>query len=186
MCVDRLMVVRVMIIVPWLLLLTGCSHSSGLSQSTVDSDTAQSVYMPSNSAFKLADSLLLKNAKATVSDCNVDAIDGKPVDSIMLSRASGIDISGWAGDSAIKSVPKTVQLMLDSVNGKQDFVLEAKTGAIRADVARAQHVSAFISSGWSVHADLSAVTLGQYQTILIYRIDDRLLQCNPHHLVTIR
>lgn len=174
------------------LLISGCGDSHPLSQSQPAASASASspanattAYVPASGAFAPDSSALPGSAAHVVDDCNVDSIDGKPIDGASLARTSRAAFAGWAADSATGAVPKRVQLVLKGV-GSGDFAVEVATGEQRPDVAQVRKNPAFAASGWSVQADLSAVAPGKYETVLTYRIDGKPVTCNPHHTVTIR
>lgn len=173
-------------------LLSGCGDSHpqaqpGASASTINATSATATaYVPAARAFAPESSALPENGARVVDDCNVDSVDGKPINGASLARASTAEIAGWAADSATGTVPKRVRLVLLGVQGGGDFTMEIATGEARPDVAQAQKIPAFAASGWSVHADLSAVAPGKYDTVLRYRINGKPVTCDPHHIVTIR
>ena len=150
------------------------------------SSTAAAVYAPASGAFAPESSALPGNGARVVDDCNVDSVDGKPVDGASLARESSAEFAGWAADSATGTVPKHVRLVLRGTRGSGDFAMEIATGEARPDVAQARKTPAFAASGWAVQADLSAVAPGKYDTALLYRINGKPVTCDPHHAVTIR
>lgn len=177
------------------LLLGGCGDSHPLPQaqpaasapaSTAANATSAAAAAPAVGAFAPEFSALPGNAARVVGDCNVDSVDGKPIDGALLARASSAAFAGWAADSATGAVPKRVRLVLEGARGSGDFAVEIATGETRVDVAQARKVPAFAASGWLVQANLSAVTPGRYGTVLLYRIDGKPVKCDPHHAVTIR
>ncbi|HVU80796.1 MAG TPA: hypothetical protein VHD89_02190 [Rhodanobacteraceae bacterium] len=179
------------------LLLSACGNADhpSLSQQSIPapastpanaSSATAAVYAPASGAFAPESSAPPGNGARVVDDCNVDSVDGKPIDGASLARASTAEIAGWAADSATGTVPKRVRLVLLGVQGGGDFTMEIATGEARPDVAQAQKIPAFAASGWSVHADLSAVAPGKYDTVLRYRINGKPVTCDPHHIVTIR
>lgn len=179
------------------LLLSACGNADhpSLSQQSMPapastpanaSSAAAAVYAPASGAFAPESSALPGNGVRIVDDCNVDSVDGKPINGASLARTSTAEFAGWAADSATGTVPKRVRLVLLGVQGGGDFTMEIATGEARPDVAQAQKIPAFAASGWSVHADLSAVAPGKYDTVLRYRINGKPVTCDPHHIVTIR
>lgn len=121
----------------------------------------------------------------SVGDCNVDAVDDRPVSGASVQRGATATFTGWAADSATRTHPDTVQLVLRSTEGRGDFAVEAATGAMRSDVVAARHVPEFATSGWAVQANLSAVPPGRYQAVLVYEVAGQLLSCDPHHDFTV-
>lgn len=179
------------------LLLSACGNADhpSLSQQSMPapastpanaSSAAAAVYAPASGAFAPESSALPGNGVRIVDDCNVDSVDGKPINGASLARTSTAEFAGWAADSATGTVPKRVRLVLLGLQGGGDFTMEIATGEARPDVAQAQKIPAFAASGWSVHADLSAIAPGKYDTVLLYRIHGRPVTCDPHHIVTIR
>lgn len=156
----------------------------GLTQTHATS--AAPAYVSAAGAFAPAATAMAGNAARVVDDCNVDSIDGKPIEGVSLARTSGAVFAGWAADSATSAVPNQVRLVLKNIHGGQDFAVEIATGEARPDVAQVRKVPAFATSGWSVDANLSAVAPGRYDTVLHYRIGGKPVTCDPHHAVTIR
>lgn len=189
--------------VSWMLLLAGCGDSHPLPQSqpaasvpapasTINATPVNAaprnapVYAPATGAFAAESSALPGNTARVVDDCNIDSVDGKPIDGVSLARTSSAAFAGWAADSATGVVPKRVQLVLRSERGSGGFTMEIATGETRPDVAQARKNPAFAASGWSVQANLSAVAPGRYDTVLRYRINGKPVVCDPHHAVTIQ
>lgn len=120
---------------------------------------------PATGTFAVIPAEQLQHVTRTTANCNLDAVDGKPAGSNPVERAADATFSGWAGDAENKTVPARLELVL---TGNQDFALETPTGMPRPDVATVQKIAAFVTSGYSVKANLSAVPAGDYGVTLLY------------------
>lgn len=181
------------------LLLSGCGDSHPLPQSPPAESApaagsasagavsgAAAAYVPATGAFAPETSALAQSGTRAVDDCNVDSIDGKPVDGVSLMHGSTAKFAGWAADSATGVVPKHVRVVLRGERGSGSFSIEVATGETRTDVAQAHNMPALATAGWAVQANLSAVAPGRYGVVLVYRIDSKPVMCDPRHVVTIR
>ena len=136
---------------------------------------------PAQGAFATLSAQVASAAARNGPDCNLDAIDGKPPG--LIARTSRPLFLGWAADSATKSVPPSVMLVL---KGAQDFAVQAPTGYPRNDVAQATKQPAFARSGFSVQADLAAVTPGQYSVTILEPVGGQTIACSPGKQITVQ
>lgn len=167
------------IILPGVLVLVfaGCGDSTPLPADAASTSN----YTPSTGTFAAIPASSSGKA-STVNTCNLDAVNDKPAGSDSLPHASTATFSGWAaGDS--DHVPAGVQLVL---KGTQDYAVNAATGMPRPDVASANKQPGWAGAGYSVKADLSAVTPGSYTPVLEFSVDGKPVQCVIQHKLTIR
>lgn len=161
------------------LALAGCGDSTPLPAA---GSAATARYTPSTGAFAAIPASSSGNA-LTVSTCNLDAINDKPVGSESLAHASTATFSGWAAGAQTDSVPADVQLVL---KGTRDYAVNAATGMPRPDVAKANSRSGWAAAGYSVQADLSAVAPGTYAPVLEFSVKGKPMLCATQHKLTIQ
>lgn len=153
-------------------------HSAGSASAQVAAPLA-----PLRGAFVEMPSRRLQQAMRTTTNCNLDAVDDKPAGVMPVPRAGSATFAGWAGDDKTGTVPDKLDLVL---TGQQDYAVETDTGVPRPDVAKAQNVPAFATSGYAVQADLSAVAAGKYGVTLLYSADGQVLRCTTHVELSVR
>jgi hypothetical protein len=168
------------IILPCVLapLLAGCGDSTPLPADAASTSN----YRPSTGTFAAIPASSSGKA-STVNTCNLDAVNDKPAGSEPLSHASTATFSGWAASGNSDHVPANVQLVL---RGARDYAVNAATGMPRPDVASANSQPGWAGAGYSVKADLSAVTPGSYTPVLEFSVDGKPVQCVTQHKLTIR
>lgn len=115
-------------------------------------------------------------------NCNLDAVNGSGDMARPLSRGTAAVLSGWFADRKSGSVPPNIQLIL---RGAKIFTINAPTGYSRPDVANAQHIPAFSTSGFVVKADLQAVDLGSYGVEVLGKIGAKTLICHTNRTLNI-
>lgn len=161
-----------------MLVLAGCGDSTPLpAESAPTSD-----YTPSTGAFAAEPASSFGNALA-VNTCNLDAVNDKPTGSEPLPHASTATFSGWVASAQANSVPAGAQLVLQ---GPHDYVVNAATGMPRPDVAKVNNRPAWVTAGYSVKADLSAVIPGTYTPVLEFSMDGKSMLCVTQHKLTIQ
>lgn len=129
---------------------------------------------PAAGAFAEIDAAMLQRPARATANCNLDAVDGKQAGSAPVPHAGSAVFSGWAGDTVTGTVPKDVQLVLV---GARDYAVTTPTGQPRGDVAAAQQLAAFATSGYVVKANLAAVPPGDYGVTLLYSVAGQALRC---------
>jgi hypothetical protein len=165
-----------------MLMLAGCGDSVPLppGASNDAGGSLKATYTPSIGAFT-AFTAASSQPTAVVTTCSLDAVNDQPAGSAPVSHASTATFTGWVADSGSGAVPSKVQLVL---RGVQSYVVTAATGMSRPDVAKADGRPAWVSSGYSVKADLSAVPSGTYKPVLQFDVKGKYLQCpSPHPVV---
>lgn len=164
--------------------LASCGDSTPLPASNGHSgeEVAAGTYAPSSAAFVVA-AKLSSGGVTKVQTCNLDAVDDKPAGSEALRHDSAATFAGWAAGPQPDTIPASVKLVL---TGAQDYVVDAATGMPRPDVVNANGHSAWVTSGYSVKADLSAVAPGQYTPVLRFSAGGKQMQCATQHTLTVQ
>lgn len=171
------------------LLLAGCgdSHpiaapsSAGVAAAPVG--PAAAAYVPTAGVFTVAAGDVLSQPSEPSGKCNLDAVDGAPVDKKPLPHGGSALFAGWAGANDGAAVPAAVTIVL---HGAQDFAVQATTGAPRPDVAAANHMPALANSGYAVKASLAAVAAGSYKVELRFKAGGKSWRCESTYAVTVR
>lgn len=161
------------------LLLTGCGSSS---TDVSNGDAVANDYTPSAGAFAAVPAPA-SDGVAAVNTCNLDAVNGKPAGSAPLPHGSTATFTGWVADTASGKVPPGVQLVLQ---GAKSYAVNAATGLPRPDVVAATRLRSGVNPGYSVRADLSAVTPGTYTPVLEFSVGGKHFDCSTAHALTIQ
>ena len=111
----------------------------------------------------------------TTGDCNVDKIDGQTAQGMAVDHLGGATFTGWAGDHLTHTVPPGVEVVLVGAAG--DYWASGDSGRARPDVAAAQSVAAYATSGFDVGASMYRVPIGAYGVSLVYRIGGEWVKC---------
>lgn len=160
------------------LFFTGCGDSTPLPAGTAPT----SAYTPSTGAFAVIQNLPSKGV-TTINSCNLDAVNDKPAGSEPMRHDSAATFAGWGAGSQPDAVPANLQLVLV---GAKDYVVNAATGMLRPDVAKANSHPAWNTSGYSVKADLSAVAPGDYTPVLRFSVGGKQMRCPTRHRLTVQ
>lgn len=165
--------------------LAACGNSTPLpspASSAEGAAPAAGAYTPSAGAFAEVPASALQGATATNS-CNLDAVNGQPVGSAPLARASTAQFAGWAADAEDKAVPARVRLVLRGAH--TDYAVDVATDMARPDVAKANDLPALATSGYAVNATLSAVAPGTYTPVVAFNIGGKHLVCVTQAKLTV-
>lgn len=164
------------------LALAGCGNSASGGADASAVAAAAAGYTPSAGAFAAVPAPA-SDGVAAVDTCNLDAVNDKPAGSVPLPHDSTATFTGWVADAASGKVPPGVQLVLQ---GAKSYAVNAATGLPRPDVVAATRLPSSVNPGYSVHADLSAVTPGTYTPVLEFSVGGKHFECSTTHVLTIQ
>lgn len=155
------------------LLLTGCGRPATTASDWIDQQASRGA-IPPPVLFSPVPEVALDGARDT-GDCNVDKINGQIAQGMAVDHLGGAVFTGWAGDHLTHAVPVVVEVVLAGASG--DYWASGNSGSSRPDVAAAQKVPAYATSGFDVDASMSRVPIGGYGIFLAYRIGTRWVEC---------
>jgi len=155
------------------LLLTGCGRPATTAADWINQQAARSA-IPSPAPFSPVPAMTLDGARST-SDCNVDKINGQTAQGMAVDHLGGAMFTGWAGDHLTHTVPTGVEVVLTGATG--DYWASGDSGRARPDVAAAQKVAAYATSGFDVGASMYRVPIGAYGVSLAYRVGGEWVKC---------
>lgn len=163
------------------LLLAGCGRPATTASGWIDQQAARNK-VPSLAAFSPVPATTLDGARST-GDCNVDKINGQTAQGMALDHLGEAAFTGWAGDHLTHAVPAAVAAVLEGASG--DYWASGKSGSARPDVANAQKVPAYATSGFGVGATMYRVPIGEYGIFLAYRIGTQWVECRTNVRVSV-
>ena len=102
-------------------------------------------------------------------DCWVDGINGN-TSLVVPSKPSGLDFTGWAGDSTVEKSPRRVSIQI--IGSKGAVVVSASSDSMiaRPDVAQASGKPEYDMTGFKISVDGTKLAKGEYAiSIAIYR-----------------
>jgi hypothetical protein len=155
------------------LLLAGCGRPATTAADWINQQAARSA-IPSPAPFSPVPAMTLDGARSTT-DCNVDKIDGQTAQGMAVDHLGGAMFTGWAGDHLTHTVPSGVEVVLTGATG--DYWASGDSGRARPDVAAAQKVAAYATSGFDVGASMYRVPIGAYGISLAYRVGGEWVKC---------
>jgi hypothetical protein len=155
------------------LLLAGCGRPATTAADWINQQAARNA-IPAPAPFSPVPAKALDGARST-GDCNVDKIDGQTAQGMAVDHLGGAVFTGWAGDHLTHAVPTGVEVVLAGATG--DYWALGDSGSARPDVAAAQKVAAYATSGFDVGASMYRVPIGAYGISLAYRIGDEWVKC---------
>ena len=155
------------------LLLTGCGRPATTAADWINQQAARSA-IPPPAPFSSVPAMTLDGARST-GDCNVDKIDGQTAQGMAVDHLGGAMFTGWAGDHLTHAVPTGVEVVLTGATG--NYWASGNSGYARRDVAAAQKVAAYETSGFAVGASMYRVPIGAYGVSLVYRIGGEWVKC---------
>lgn len=155
------------------LLLAGCGRPATTAADWINQQAARTA-IPPPAPFAPVPAMTLDGARST-GDCNVDKIDGQIAQGMAVDHLGGAVFTGWAGDHLTHAVPNGVEVVLAGATG--DYWASGDSGRARPDVAAAQKVAAYATSGFDVGASMYRVPIGAYGVALAYRIGGEWVKC---------
>lgn len=155
------------------LLLAGCGRPATTASDWINQQAARGT-IPPPALFSPVPPKALDGARST-GDCNVDKINGQIAQGMALDHLGGAVFTGWAGDHLTRTVPTVVAVVLAGATG--DYWASGNPGDARPDVAKAQKVPAYATSGFGVEASMYRVPIGEYGILLAYRIGAQWVEC---------
>lgn len=155
------------------LLLAGCGRPATTASDWINQQAARST-IPPPALFSPVPAGTLDGARST-GDCNVDKINGQTAQGMALDHLGGAIFTGWAGDHLTHAIPPVVEVVLAGATG--DYWASGDSGSSRPDVAQAQKVPAYATSGFGVDASMYRVPIGEYGIFLAYRIGSEWVEC---------
>ena len=155
------------------LLLTGCGGPATTAADWINQQAARNA-VPPPAPFSPVPAMTLDRARST-GDCNVDKIDGQTAQGMAVDHLGGAMFTGWAGDHLTHTVPTGVEVILTGATG--DYWASGDAGHARKDVAAAQKVAAYATSGFDVDASMYRVPIGAYGVSLAYRVGGEWVKC---------
>jgi len=164
---------RFLLALPCMLLLAGCGRPATTAADWINQQAARSA-IPPPAPFSPVPAMTLDGAQST-GDCNVDKIDGQTAQGMAVDHLGGAMFTGWAGDHLTHTVPTGVEVVLTGATG--DYWASGDSGRARPDVAAAQKVAAYATSGFDVGTSMYRVPIGAYGISLAYRIGGEWVKC---------
>ena len=155
------------------LLLAGCGRPATTAADWINQQAARNA-IPAPAPFSPVPAMTLDRARST-GDCNVDKIDGQTAEGMAVDHLGGAVFTGWAGDHLTHAVPTGVEVVLAGATG--DYWALGDSGSARPDVAAAQKIAAYATSGFGVGASMYRVPIGAYGVSLAYRIGGDWVKC---------
>jgi len=155
------------------LLLTSCGRPATTAADWINQQAARNA-IPAPAPFSPVPAMTLDRARST-GDCNVDKIDGQTAEGMAVDHLGGTVFTGWAGDHLTHAVPTGVEVVLAGATG--DYWALGDSGSARPDVAAAQKIAAYATSGFGVGASMYRVPIGAYGVSLAYRIGGDWVKC---------
>lgn len=163
------------------LLLAGCGRPATTASDWINRQAARSK-IPSSAMFSPVPAAMLDGARDT-GDCNVDKINGQVAQGMAVDHMGGAVFTGWAGDHLTNTVPAVVEVVLAGATG--DYRASGNSGNPRPDVATAQNVPAYATSGFGVDASMYRVPIGEYGIFLAYRIGTQWVECRTNVRISV-
>lgn len=163
------------------LLLTGCGRPATTASDWIDQQ-ARGWAVPPPVLFSPVPAMTLGGARDT-GDCNVDKINGQTAQGMALDHFGGAVFTGWAGDHLTHAVPAVVEVVLAGASG--DYWASGNSGSSRPDVAKAQSVPAYATSGFGIDASMYRVPIGEYGIFLAYRIGTQWVECRTNVRISV-
>ena len=163
------------------LLLAGCGRPATTASDWINRQAARSK-IPSSAMFSPVPAAMLDGARDT-GDCNVDKINGQVAQGMAVDHMGGAVFTGWAGDRLTNTVPAVVEVVLAGATG--DYRASGNSGNPRPDVATAQNVPAYATSGFGVDASMYRVPIGEYGILLAYRIGTQWVECRTNVRISV-
>jgi len=163
------------------LLLAGCGRPATTASDWINQQAARSK-IPSSAMFSPVPAAMLDGARDT-GDCNVDKINGQVAQGMAVDHMGGAVFTGWAGDHLTHTVPAVVEVVLAGATG--DYRASGNSGNPRPDVATAQNVPAYATSGFGVDASMYRVPIGEYGIFLAYRIGTQWVECRTNVRISV-
>lgn len=163
------------------LLLAGCGRPATTASGWINQQAARNK-VPPLAVFSPAPATTLDGARST-GDCNVDKINGQTALGMAVDHMGSAIFTGWAGDHLTHAVPAVVAVVLAGAAG--DYWASGNSGSARPDVAKAQKVPAYATSGFNVDANMYRVPIGEYGVFLAYRIGTQWVECRTNVQVSV-
>ena len=163
------------------LLLAGCGRPATTASDWINQQATQST-IPAPALFSPVPATTLNGARET-GDCNVDKINGQTAQGMALDHLGGAVFTGWAGDHLTHAVPAVVEVVLAGATG--DYWASGNSGSARPDVAKAQKVPAYATSGFGVDTGMYRVPIGEYGIFLAYRIGSEWVECRTNVRISV-
>lgn len=149
-------------------------------------ESAQISAQPGGSFSSVRPAALTRPTSLATKACAADTInESAPAKLVTVSRASLLNIVGWAVDDTAGAVPAEVFVELAPDKGGVPFYAAAARLTKRPDVAKAHGNPAFENSGYDLAAPLAAVPTGVYSVRIVQPVASGVLTCDTNRRVEI-